>query len=115
MQDKNSNSLLMNEFSWPLYRISFSLIFRFKFVQAGQANIHEALEYRSRQAAKIVSWTNNEVWYGSACMKEAFAEGIDYANEYVKVNNGERVIDLCPLEYLSYTSSLIIVSSRESR
>ncbi|VDO38939.1 unnamed protein product [Brugia timori] len=58
----------------------------FKFVQAGQANIHEAIEYRSRQVAKIVSWTKNEVWYGSACMQEAFAEGIDYENDYVKIS-----------------------------
>ncbi|VDM07858.1 unnamed protein product [Wuchereria bancrofti] len=58
----------------------------FKFVQAGQANIHEAVEYRSRQVAKIVSWTKNEVWYGSACMKEAFAEGIDYESGYVKIS-----------------------------
>ncbi|CAG9533174.1 unnamed protein product [Cercopithifilaria johnstoni] len=58
----------------------------FKFVQAGQANIHEALEYRSRQVAKIVSWAKNEVWYGSARMREAFAEGIDYENEYVKIS-----------------------------
>nr|CDQ01724.1 BMA-PQN-52, isoform a [Brugia malayi] len=51
-----------------------------------RTNIHEAIEYRSRQVAKIVSWTKNEVWYGSACMQEAFAEGIDYENDYVKVN-----------------------------
>uniref|UniRef100_A0A0R3S5I7 NPP1 protein n=1 Tax=Elaeophora elaphi TaxID=1147741 RepID=A0A0R3S5I7_9BILA len=60
----------------------------FKFVQAGQANIHEAVEYRSKQVAKVISWTRNvhEVWYGSASLREAFAEGIDYENEYVKVN-----------------------------
>ncbi|KAL3997156.1 hypothetical protein ACH3XW_9695 [Acanthocheilonema viteae] len=58
----------------------------FKFVQAGQANVHEALEYRGKQAAKIISWTKNEVWYGNACMREAFAEGIDYENKYFKIS-----------------------------
>uniref|UniRef100_A0A1I7W3Y5 Yippee domain-containing protein n=1 Tax=Loa loa TaxID=7209 RepID=A0A1I7W3Y5_LOALO len=59
----------------------------FKFVQARQANIHEAVEYRNKQVAKIVSWTKNEMWYGSASMREAFAECIDYENEYVKISH----------------------------
>uniref|UniRef100_A0A915Q0D6 Neprosin domain-containing protein n=1 Tax=Setaria digitata TaxID=48799 RepID=A0A915Q0D6_9BILA len=58
----------------------------FKFVQAGQANIHEAIEYRNRQVAQIVSWTKNEAWYGSACMREAYAEGVNYENTYVKIS-----------------------------
>uniref|UniRef100_A0A8R1XY80 Uncharacterized protein n=1 Tax=Onchocerca volvulus TaxID=6282 RepID=A0A8R1XY80_ONCVO len=58
----------------------------FKFVQAGQANIHDTIGYRSRQVAKIVSWTRNEAWYGSASMREAFAEGIDQENAYVKIS-----------------------------
>lgn len=44
------------------------------------------MEYRSKQMAKIISWTKDEVWYGSACMREAFVEGTDYENDYVKVN-----------------------------
>ncbi|OZC08760.1 hypothetical protein X798_04174 [Onchocerca flexuosa] len=58
----------------------------FKFVQVGQANIHDTIGYRSRQVAKIVSWTRNEAWYGSASVKEAFAEGIDQENTYVKIS-----------------------------
>ncbi|VDK75295.1 unnamed protein product [Litomosoides sigmodontis] len=54
--------------------------------KAGQASIHEALEYRGKQMAKIVSWRKDKVWYGSACMKEALVEGIEYENEYVKIS-----------------------------
>ncbi|KAM3722301.1 Multifunctional CCA protein [Dirofilaria immitis] len=58
----------------------------FKFVQSGHANIHDAVEYRSRQVAKIVNWAKNEAWYGNAFIREAFAEGIDNENAYIKIS-----------------------------
>lgn len=69
---------------------------------AGEASIHEPVEYRRRQVARIVSWTKNEVWYGSAHMKEAFAEGIDFESEYVKVN---KYSNLSSLKFLLYVTT----------
>lgn len=77
---------------WNFHSFLFSVleffiyICRFKFVPAGEVDVHRAVEYRNRQIAKVVSWQKNEAWYGSANLWKGTAEGIDYEGSRVKVN-----------------------------
>ncbi|VDK75509.1 unnamed protein product, partial [Gongylonema pulchrum] len=61
----------------------------FKFVPVAEANVHQALEYRNLQVAKVVSINKNEAWYGSAHLNEGTAEGIDYQGFHIKLSYGD--------------------------
>ncbi|VDN01791.1 unnamed protein product [Thelazia callipaeda] len=82
---------------------------RFKFIEAGLANIHLAVEYRNKQVAKILNWQKKEASYGSANMKEAVAEGIEHDHSYNKIS----YID-DPFHYQQYVYILVTTDTNDA-
>ncbi|MFH4975806.1 hypothetical protein AB6A40_002515 [Gnathostoma spinigerum] len=67
-------------------RNSLSTVNPFRFVKAKNVNQRKAVDYRGKQAAKVVSWQNNEAWFGCAQILHRTAQGCDYDGKVIKVS-----------------------------
>lgn len=59
--------------------------FRFIFVRAEQASVHDAVTYLGKQPAKLTNRRTGESFYGTAKISEKIARGVDKKGDNVEV------------------------------